>query len=290
MRLCMQKQKAKNLLLAGVGARVRALRQSRNLTVREFSARAELSPRFINQLESGTGNISIARLASVAEALGKSLADLIPPDDRDRSLQARTWRLLSQCSEEDWQALHQWLEARQGNQPTRQFIALIGIRGAGKSTIGPLLAKRLKTEFIELDKWVEEAAGMPLGEIFTTHGESYYQRLDRGALAKLFATSGGCVFAPGGSVVADTESWNLIKERCLTIWLHATPQEFVQRMKHARETRLMQNPTVMADLKALLARREPLYAESEVTIKTTGKTPAVIAASIFAAITKAGKK
>ena len=282
-------QKSKDALLLGIGARVRTLRQKIKLNVREFSQRADLSPRFINQLETGEGNISIARLASVAEALGTSLPDLLPPETRDHSLRAQTWRLLSQGSEEDWQALHQWLENRQGNQPTRQFIALIGIRGAGKSTVGPLLAKRLKTDFVELDKWVEEAAGMSLGEIFTTHGESYYQQLDRKALAKLFATSGGCVFAPGGSIVTDTESWNLIKQRCITIWLHATPQEFLRRMTNAGETRLTQNPTVMTDMKALLARREPLYAESKITIKTTGKTPAVVAASIFEAITESGK-
>ena len=258
--------------------------------MREFSQRARLSPRFINQLETGEGNISIARLASVAEALGQSLPDLLPPDEQDRSLRAQTWRLLSQCSDEDWQALHQWLEKRQGNQPARQFIALIGIRGAGKSTVGPLLAKRLKTEFVELDRWVEKAAGMPLGEIFTTHGESYYQRLDREALVKLFATSGGCVFAPGGSVVTDAESWSLIKQHCLTIWLHATPQEFLKRMTRAGETRLTQNPTVMTDMKALLARREPLYAESRLTIKTTGKTPSAVAVSLFESIAKIGKK
>ncbi len=286
----MTTKKAKDALLMRVGTRVRALRQNSNITVREFSQRAALSPRFINQLETGEGNISIARLASVAEALGKSLSDLLPPNENDRSLRAESWRILAQASDEDWQALHQWLEKRQGKKPTRQFIALIGIRGAGKSTVGPLLAKRLKTDFVELDKWVEAAAGMPLGEIFTTHGESYYQRLDREALAKLFATSGGCVFAPGGSVVTDTESWKLIKQRCLTIWLHATPQEFLKRMTRAGETRLTQNPTVMTDMKALLARREPLYAESTVTIKTTGKTPSVVAASIFETISKTGKK
>ena len=290
MHLDMTKQKGKNSLLIGVGSRVRAVRQSIHLTVREFSRRADLSPRFINQLEIGEGNISISRLASVAEALGKTLPELLPPDEKDQSLRAQIWRFLNQCSDEECEALHQWLEQRLGNQSQRQFIALIGIRGAGKSTVGPLLAKKLKTEFIELDKWVEKAAGMPLGEIFSTHGESYYQRLDRESLAKLFTTSGGCVFAPGGSIVTDTESWSLIKERCTTIWLHATPQEFLKRMTRAGETRLTQNPTVMADMKALLARREPLYAESKIMIKTTGKTPAVVAGAIFDAITKNGKK
>ena len=180
--------------------------------------------------------------------------------------------------------MHDWLEQRKGPQPDRQFVALIGLRGAGKSTVGPLLARRLKTEFIELDHWVEEAAGMSLAEIFTTHGEPYFQRLEREALSRLFATSAGCIFAPGGSIVNDSESWDLIKQRCATIWLHATPREFLKRMVKAGETRLTQRPTVMTDMKALLARREPLYAESDLQIKTTGRTAAAVAATIIKAL------
>lgn len=285
----MKEPKNSHLLLSGIGSRVRSLRQARELTVRELAARADLSLRFVNQIEAGQANVSIAKLDQVAQALDCVVTDLIAPAEQDRSLRARTWRLLSRCSEQDWQALHEWLEQRNGTKPDRQFIALIGLYGAGKSTVGPLLAKRLKTEFIELDRWVEETAGLSLAQIFTTHGESYYQQLERKALAKLFATSTGCVFAVGGSIVNDTTSWNLIKQRCLTVWLHATPQEFLKRMIKAGETRLTQRPTVMADLKALLARREPHYAESSLTIKTTGKTPAKVTASILAALAESRK-
>jgi XRE family transcriptional regulator, aerobic/anaerobic benzoate catabolism transcriptional regulator len=284
----MSKQAAKNSLLAGIGARVRAMRLESGLTVKEFAERAALSPRFINQLEAGEGNISIARLARVADGLGRTLPELIPPPEDNGSIRSRTWHLLSECSDEDWQELHQWLEKRRGNRTAPSFIALIGLRGAGKSTVGAMLARRLKKHFVELDQWVEEAAGMPLGEIFATHGEAYYRRLEREALARLFASasaSGGCIFAPGGSVVTDAESWELIKRRCFTVWLHATPAEFMNRMRHQGDTRPMQGrPAAMAELKALLKRREPLYAESQLIIKTTGKSPAEIATQIVKAI------
>ena len=112
---------------------------------------------------------------------------------------------------------------RNGHGATPRYIALIGILNAGKSTIGPLLSRQLKTDFVELDHEIEEAAGMPLADLFATHGEDI-TALEHEALARLFATSRGGVFAPGGSVVTDPESWNLVKQRCFTIWLHATPK------------------------------------------------------------------
>jgi XRE family transcriptional regulator, aerobic/anaerobic benzoate catabolism transcriptional regulator len=286
----MKNPNAKDSLLASLGQRVRALRQERGLTVTELAVRSTLSPRFINQIEAGEANISIAKLAQVGGALDRALPDLLTPPEPDQTLRARTWRMLNQCGDEDWRALHDWLAQRRGSPSPVRFVALIGLRGAGKSTVGPLLAKRLKTEFIELDHAVEEAAGLSLAEIFTTHGELYFQRQEREELHKLFAISTGCVFAPGGSIVNDTASWNLIKQRCVTVWLHATPQELLKRMRKAGETRLTQRPTVMNDLKALLARRDALYAESHVAIKTTGKTPAAITATIFKSLPGSSKR
>ncbi|MBO0721626.1 MAG: hypothetical protein J2P41_12435, partial [Blastocatellia bacterium] len=140
----------------------------------------------------------------------------------------------------------------------------------------------------ELDQRVEDVAGMPLGEIFATHGEGYYRRLEKEMLAQLFAeasASGGCIFAPGGSIVTDAESWEQIKRRCFTVWLHATPAEFMNRMRSQGDTRPMQGrPAAMAELKELLKRREPFYGESRLIIKTTGKTPSEIVTQIVKAI------
>jgi XRE family aerobic/anaerobic benzoate catabolism transcriptional regulator len=276
----MDHEKEKALLLRAVGARVRALRLESGLTVKDFAERSALSPRFVHQLEGGAANISIAGLARVAAATGRSLTELIPPVSDDHSVPAEIWRLLSERGVDDLQDLQQWLQQRKG-ESTRSFIALIGLRGAGKSTVGPMLAKQLKTEFVELDKWVEEAADMSLGEIFATHGEEYYRALQREAVLSLFARSGGCVVVPGGSVVTDPESWELIKRRCFTVWLHATPEEFMKRMRRQGDTRPMQGrPSAMDELRALLARREPLYAESHLVIKTTHKSPSQVVTQI----------
>jgi XRE family aerobic/anaerobic benzoate catabolism transcriptional regulator len=284
MEIKQKEKKEKEALLARLGARVRALRLGADLTVRGFAERASLSQRFINQLEAGTGNISVARLAQVAAALGRTLPELLLPPETDYSLRAEVWRWLANCDDGDLYKLRQWLAERNGQAALPRYIALIGILGAGKSTNGPLLAKQLKTDFVELDHEIEEAAGLPLADIFATHGEGYYRTLEHEALARLFATLRGGVVAPGGSVVTDPESWNLVKQRCFTIWLHATPEELLKRTKRKGNPRLLSRPSVLDDMKSLLARREPLYAESQLTIKTTGKTPTKIVQEILAAL------
>lgn len=277
----MSGQSDKSSLLARLGARVRALRLEAGLTVTALAERSGLSPRFVKQLESGQGNISIARLLDVATALGRAVPELIPPPDQDRSLRAQVWRWLSECSDEELHILEQVWKQRQGHPSAPRFIALIGMRGAGKSTVGPLLARRLKTEFIELDRWVEEAAGMSLSDLFATHGQEYYQRLERDALVRLLTQSNGCVFAPGGSVVTDAESWEMIKRRCFTVWLHATPEAHLKRVRRQGDIRPMQGRRApMAELRALLKRREPLYAECQLIVKTTGKSPAAVTEEI----------
>ncbi len=281
----MSREPDKSSLLAGVGARTRALRLAAGLTVKEFAQLAVLSPRFVNQLESGAGNISIAGLARVAAVLGRSTHEMIPPGNDDHSLRAEIWRSLSDFSGDDLHDLQQWLDARKGGKYRPRFVALIGLRGAGKSTVGPALARRLKTEFVELDKLVETVAGMSLGEIFATHGEAYYRALERESIHRLFASSRGCVLVPGGSLVTDAETWEITKRRCFTVWLHATPEEFMKRMRRQGDLRPMQGrPSAMGELRALLARREVLYAESRLKIKTTGKSPAAVVAQIVKAL------
>ena len=285
IRTSMNDEPVKALLLAAVGARTRTLRLEAGLTVKEFARRAALSARFVNQLEAGAGNISIAGLARVAAALGRSTHELIPPVHDDHSLPAEIWRLVSDSSSDDLHKLQQWLATRKGSKSRPHFFALIGLRGAGKSTVGPMLARRLKTEFVEVDKLVEKAAGMSLGEIFATHGEAYYRDLERESILRLFAGSRGCVLVPGGSVVTDVETWELIKRRCFTVWLHATPEEFMKRMRRQGDLRPMQGrPSAMDELKALLTRREPLYAESHLKIRTTNKSPAAVIGQIVKAI------
>jgi XRE family aerobic/anaerobic benzoate catabolism transcriptional regulator len=237
----------KSGLLESIGAKVRALRVESHLTIKDLAQQSGLSVRFISQLEAGQGNISIVRLAGLASALGRSLQELIPS----------------------------------GKKSTPEFIALVGLRGAGKSTVGAQLARKLRTEFIEIDSLVERTAGISLGEIFAIHGEDYYRRLEREVLARLFAESKGCVLATGGSIVTDAESWDLVRRRCFTVWLRATSQEHMNRVLRQGDTRPMKdNPSAMAELKSLLARREPLYAQSDLALKTSGETPTDIVSKI----------
>jgi len=279
----MSRKSDRPLLLESIGARVRALRAEAQLTIKDLAERAGLSPRFVAQLEAGEGNISITRLAQVAAALNRPVQELIPPASRDGSLHAQIWHLLSRCSEDDLQELRRWLVARAG-EPAPRFIALVGLRGAGKSTVGAMLARRLKTKFVELDSLIEQTAGMSLGEIFTLHGEEYYRRLEREALAKLLAESRGCVLATGGSLVTDAESWDLVKRRCFTVWLRATPREHMTRVMRQGDMRPMKdNPSAMAELKVLLDRREPLYAQADLTIKTSDKSPTAVVNQIIKA-------
>jgi|SRR5215471_12422850 len=281
----MRNNSLKSAVLMAVGSRTRKLRLEAGLTVKAFADQAKLSTRFINQLESGTGNISIAGLARVAAALGRSTFELIPPAEGDPSPAAETWRFLSDAVPEDLRDLRHFLLTKRGVRITPHYLALIGLRGAGKSTVGPMLARRLKTDFVELDRIIENAAGMSLGEIFATHGEAYYRELERESALRVLNTSPGCVLVPGGSVVTDSETWESIKRRCFTVWLHATPAEFMKRMRRQGDLRPMQGrPSAMEELKALLARREPLYAESRLKIRTTAKTPAAIVSKIIQAL------
>jgi XRE family transcriptional regulator, aerobic/anaerobic benzoate catabolism transcriptional regulator len=280
------REREKSTLLKTIGLRVRGLRTQSGLTIRDLAEGADLSLRFINQLEAGQGNISIAGLGRVAAALSRSLIELIPPTNGDHSLQAQVWHLIAQSNEEDLRDFQQWFAQRAGNVQ-QKFIALVGLRGAGKSTVGSKLAKRLKTDFVELDSRIEKAASMSLGEIFSIHGEDYYRRLELEALQKLFHESQGCVVATGGSIVTESESWNLVKRLCFTVWLQATPREHMARVLKQGDLRPMKdNPSAMSELKALLARREHLYAEANLKVRTSRKTPAEVVALVTKAISK----
>jgi XRE family transcriptional regulator, aerobic/anaerobic benzoate catabolism transcriptional regulator len=280
------REREKSTLLKTIGLRVRGLRMQSGLTIRDLAEGADLSLRFINQLEAGQGNISIAGLGRVAAALSRSLIELIPPTNGDHSLQAQVWYLIAQSNEEELRDFQQWFAKRAGNVQ-QKFIALVGLRGAGKSTVGSKLAKRLKTEFVELDSRIEKAAGMSLGEIFSIHGEDYYRRLELEALQKLFHESQGCVVATGGSIVTESESWNLVKRLCFTVWLQATPREHMARVLKQGDLRPMKdNPSAMSELKALLARREHLYAEANLKVRTSRKTPAEVVAFVTKALSK----
>jgi XRE family transcriptional regulator, aerobic/anaerobic benzoate catabolism transcriptional regulator len=223
--------------LAPLGEAVRAARLSRALTLRDLAEASELSIRFLSDLERGRGNISIARLARVAQALEVPLSDLVAPLDRMEKAPS---------------------------------IALVGLRGAGKSSIGAAAAKELGVRFVELDAEIEAAAALPLDQIFQIHGEAYYRRLEREVLGRVLSSGKRAVIATGGGIVTDPESWKRLRQKTKTIWLKAQPEAHYQRVMAQGDLRPMKNrPSAMAELRALLTARTPLYAEAEITIDTT---------------------
>ncbi len=232
--------------LSPLGQGVRQLRLSRGLTLKQLAEQAGLSQRFLLDLEHGKGNISIARLLAVSRALGVELAALVAPLDAREA------------------------EARAAGRPV---VALIGLRGAGKSTIGARAAEKLGVPFVELDHEVEGAAGLSLPELFEIHGEAYFRRLEREVLVRRLAEAragAGMVLATGGGLVTDPESWRLLFERALTVWLRAEPEAHYQRVIDQGDLRPMANrPAAMAELKALLTARSPLYARARVTVDTS---------------------
>lgn len=231
-------------LLAQVGARVRAARDEAGLSRRELAVLSGLSERFLAQLEGGTGNISLVRFAAVADALGTSPAELLGGLTAD---------------------------------PRRPAIALLGVRGAGKSTVGAALARRLKVPFVEVDRSIEAAAGLRLDQIFELHGEAYYRRVERQVLRKLLVGRSPVVLATGGSIVGDDGNYALLRARCQTVWLKARAQDHWDRVVAQGDRRPMAERThAFAELEQLLATRASRYALADHTIDTSHRTPAAV--------------
>lgn len=236
----------KDPLLEQIGDAVRRHRRARGWTQLRLAEQAGLSLRFLAQLEAGRGNISITRLAQLADALGCPVTQLLPPKTT---------------------------ASRRAGCPTRKhksILALVGLRGAGKSTVGKRLAKKLRLPFVELDALIEQAASMPLSQIFSIHGESYYRRLEYQELKEVLKDSKPMVLATGGSIVTDSRTWNLVRQKTITVWLKATPETYWNRLLKQGDTRPMKNnPSAMSELRALLAKREPLYAQADFIVDSS---------------------
>ena len=257
---------ARDGLLGGVGSAVRRLREERGLSRRALSGASGVSERFLADLEGGSGNISVVRLAEVARALGTTASALLGEAE---GTPAGPPALLAGLSREELHEAERWLRARFG-RGEGPLIAIVGLRGAGKSTIGRALASKLSVPFFELDGLVEQAAGLSLPGIFSLHGEAYYRRLAREVLTRFLAETEEGVLATGGGLVLDREAWRLLQRRCRTVWLQATPDDHWQRvLAQGDERPSAASPHARDELRALLKVREPLYAQAEMAVDTS---------------------
>jgi XRE family aerobic/anaerobic benzoate catabolism transcriptional regulator len=266
-------------LLESVGARIRALREAKNQSRRELALAAGLSERFLADLEAGQGNISLARFDALGVALGTSAANLLSSAGKRGSKsikksasnleKAELDALLAGLTRADHREALDWLRARFGHA-RGPMIALLGLRGAGKSTVGQALAKKLGVPFVELDARVEAAAGLSLAGIFSLHGEDYYRRLAREVLTRLLSELDAAVIATGGSIVTDPQALRLLTRRCRTVWLQATPEDHWRRVLAQGDERPgAASGNAQAELRALLQAREPLYSQAEVKVDTS---------------------
>ncbi|MFT3697164.1 MAG: shikimate kinase [Kofleriaceae bacterium] len=235
-------------LLESVGKAVRAQREKKGLSRRELAESSGVSERFLAQLETGDGNISLKRFADVAHALGTTPAALL-----------------------------------QEPVSTTKPLALLGVRGAGKSAVGAALAKKLDARFVEVDQEIEAATGLPLGDVFTLHGEAYYRRIEREVLTRLLADPSPQILATGGSIVNDPTTYALLRDRARTVFLHAKAEDHWNRVVAQGDQRPMaENPHAFEELRALLAARSKLYARADHTIETSGRTVKQVVAEIAA--------
>lgn len=258
-------------LLARIAARVRHLRKEHGWTARELAARSGLSLRFIAQLEAGQANIAVLRLDGVANALGVPLSGLVarPEDGVASGARARLEQVLEGRTPAELERALAAVELALG-APRRRGVALLGLRGAGKSTLGPRLARALGVEFVELDDRIEEAAGLSLTELFAIHGEAYYRRLETQCLSALIGGGRPFVVALGGGVVQNEDAFRLARAHCTTVWLRASPEDHMNRVLAQGDRRpIAGREDAMAELQAILAAREPQYRQAGITVDTS---------------------
>ena len=274
--------------LRQLGERIREARARRGMTRKILARDSQVSERYLAQLESGQGNISIILLRQVAQAMGLDLSDLVRDGpERPLELVLLTQTLSRLSPQELGEARHLLSEAFGAAVASerRQRIALIGLRGAGKSTLGLLLAQALDVPFIELDREVERSFGAGLGEIFDLYGQAAYRRAERQALADVIARHARAVIAAGGSIVSEPATFELLLSACFTVWLKAAPEEHMSRVAAQGDLRPMAaSVEAMADLRRILAGRAELYARADTTVDTEGASVETSLARLRAAI------
>jgi XRE family transcriptional regulator, aerobic/anaerobic benzoate catabolism transcriptional regulator len=258
--------------LQKVGHGVRALREERNLTRRSLAVQADVSERYLGQLETGEGNISIVLLRRLAVALNVEITELLESEP-DQVEQRSVRRLLRQIPRHRFPDLLARLEREVGStrEARRNRIALIGLRGAGKSTLGAQLAQELEVPFVEMDREIEAESGLPLSELFSLYGQAGYRRFEGRCLTRIIKEYPRAVLSVGGGVVSEAGTYDFLLANCFTVWLKASPSEHMQRVIAQGDMRPMAaSHEAMEDLKRILAGRESQYRKADEVVDTSG--------------------
>ncbi|HJW57509.1 MAG TPA: helix-turn-helix transcriptional regulator [Burkholderiaceae bacterium] len=261
--------------LARLGERIRNIRAQRGMTRKILARDSKVSERYLAQLEMGQGNISINLLRQVAHALATPLADLL--QDEELSVEMKLLHeFLVRLDPQQLQRVWELLFVEFGNlhaQGRRERIALIGLRGGGKSTLGTLLAKRMGIPFIKLSQEIEREAGTSLSEMFSLYGQSGYRRYERRALEAVVTKNKRAVIEIPGGLVAEPGTFELLLSSCIVVWLRTSPEEHMMRVIAQGDHRPMDdNNEAMEDLRRILQGRAPLYAKADIILHTSGKT------------------
>ena len=262
--------------LKSLGDRVRQTRARRGMTRKQLARDSGVSERYLAQIESGQGNISVLVLRQLAKALNVSMDVLLIEDSEPPVELVHTVEFLRRLSMDDLKLAHQLLlEQFGGVDPAARHrrIALIGLRGAGKSTLGAALAERLQMPFLELDRLIEQAGGLTLDLIFDFRGQSSFRELERRCLEDVVQRNPRFVMATGGSLVSEPGTFERLLSSCFTVWVRASAEEHMQRVIAQGDMRPMaNNRDAMSDLKRILAEREALYSKADIQVDTAGRS------------------
>jgi len=260
--------------LATMGKNVREARERRGMARKVLSQTANVSERYLAQLEAGDGNASVLLLRNVARALAMPLTELL--DNRENSVEQRLIRrFLERLPEHQLEEVVFRLmrDFGQGGATRKRRLALVGLRGAGKSTLGNALASELRCPFVELDREIELEAGISLSEVFLLYGQTGYRRIEQRCLDRVIQANDKMVISAGGGIVSESATYNLLLLNCFTVWVKASPEEHMARVVAQGDLRPMQgNTEAMQDLNRILKAREPLYRKADVTLDTSGES------------------
>ncbi|HLJ00479.1 MAG TPA: helix-turn-helix transcriptional regulator [Bradyrhizobium sp.] len=277
---------AESGFLEQLGRRVRTMRALRGMSRKVLAKVSGISERYIAELEAGRGNVSIMLLRRVCNAMGAHLEDLIPADEPSPDW-AVIRDLLRKATPAQIARAKEFLASGDASSPQRMSfagIALIGLRGAGKSTLGKMLAKKIGWNFVELNKEIEAQNGLSVAEIIALSGQEGFRRLEQTALTQLLARKELTVLATGGGIVSEPVTFDLILSSFYTIWLKAEPEEHMARVRGQGDLRPMADDrSAMAELRNILASREPLYARASTVVDTAGLSVDAAAARLIEA-------